>query len=312
MIRMKHPALRRLLAITALIVISAAVLLSGASAEGGKITFAEWKDRLFNVQSFKFQRHKDGIGLGNVPVFTAPSKDALRLNNGHAACDTNKDVFEGGYTADGWLLIRYDDGKTGIHVGYVPPSNSNAKGFRSGMSQKKFDRLSAVAADTIQVTDNPVKGDSSIGTLNAGDSFQILAKYTYNGNWWFIECTLEGQTARGFINRKTSLFRPGEDVETAEGQEALNLETLGIPDKSPTGSEFIGEVHINGTEKDERKRVHKDADLDSKWISVVYPTRDYPCYDMKTVGKRTYYYVFIEEDSAWGWIVSDYSTYTAK
>ena len=36
-----------------------------------------------------------------------------------------------------------------------------------------------------------------------------------------------------------------------------------MPDKSPADTEQIGEIRINGPEKDERKRVHKDSNLDS-------------------------------------------------
>ena len=308
---MKHTAVRRILAVTALVLFSMTALASAASAQGGSISFDEWKDRLLNVQSFKFQRHKDGIGLGRVPVYTAPSGDALRLDNGHAACDTGADMYEGGYTPDGWLLVRYA-GRAATHVGYVPPKYTSKAGFKSSMTQKRFDSLSAVAAEAIPVTDNPLKQDSSFGTLEAGDSFRILAKYTYNGSWWYIEFTAEGQPARGFIDRTASFFRPGEDVEGGAEQEALNLETLGIPDHSPDGAEQAGEILINGTEKDERKRVHKDSALDSKWISVVYPTRRYPCYGTRTDGQRTFYYIFVEEDSAWGWVASDYCTFTEK
>lgn len=306
---MKHTAARRILAITALMIYCVTALASGASAQG--ITFAEWKDRLLNVQSFKFQHHKDGIGLDKLPVFTGPSGESLRLDNGHAAVDTNQNIYEGGYTEDGWLLVRYE-GKAGTHVGYIPPKYTKAKGFKSGMGQKKFDRLSAVATDTIEVTDNPLKAGTSFWTLNAGDSFQLLAKYTYNGNWWYIEFTADGQMSRGFIDRTASYFRPGDDVEGAADMEGMNLASLGMPDKSPADTEQIGEIKINGTEKDERKRVHKDSNLDSKWISVVYPTRTYPCYGTKETKQRTFYYIFVEEDSAWGWVVSDYSTYTAK
>ena len=254
---MKHTAARRILAITALMIYCVTALASGASAQG--ITFAEWKDRLLNVQSFKFQRRK-----------------------------------------------------VGTHVGYIPPKYTRAKGFKSSMAQKKFDNLSAVAADAIEVTDNPLKAGTSFWTLNAGDAFRLLAKYTYNGNWWYIEFTADGQEARGFIDRTASFFRPGDDVEGAADMEAMNLASLGMPDKSPADTEQIGEIRINGTEKDERKRVHKDSNLDSKWISVVYPTRTYPCYGTKETKQRTFYYIFVEEDSAWGWVVSDYSTYTAK
>ena len=59
-------------------------------------------------------------------------------------------------------------------------------------------------------TDNPVNEGETVAELAAGDSFEILAKYTYHGNWWYIECTVDGQPARGFIDRQTSGFVLGE------------------------------------------------------------------------------------------------------
>ena len=90
-----------------LAVLCAAVLFTPAVAEGSGKTYTEWKDELLSLRRFTFQRHKEGIGLGDCPVYTAPSKDALRMANGRAAVDTNKDFYEGGKTEEGWLLIRY-------------------------------------------------------------------------------------------------------------------------------------------------------------------------------------------------------------
>ena len=56
-------------------------------------------------------------------------------------------------------------------------------------------------------TDNPVNEGETVAEPAAGDSFEILAKYTYHGNWWYIECTVDGKTARGFIDREKSSFR---------------------------------------------------------------------------------------------------------
>ena len=84
-----------------------------AVSESGKMTFTEWKDRLLNVQSFKFQQHKSGIGFGDCPVYTAPSEKALRFANNRQACDTNAELYEAGRTEDGWLLVRYETGKQG-------------------------------------------------------------------------------------------------------------------------------------------------------------------------------------------------------
>ena len=309
---MKKRSVQKILAVflSALFVLS--FFSSAACAESEKLTFTAWRDRLLTVQSFKFKEHKNGLGLGltsDVPVYTAPSADALRLANGHAACDTNMDVYEAGYTSDGWLLVRYDPGNGNIRTGYIPPKYCRGNGFRSSMSIDRFDSLSAVAAEPISVTDNPKGGGTAFAELAAGDSFRILAKYTYYVNWWYIELTVDGKTARGFISRDTSGFYPGEDVE--DNGTLVNMETIGTPSVSALGTPQDGSVLINGSKGDERKRVRRDADPNSGWVSSVYPTNTYPCYGSKigTTGK-IWYYVFVEADSAFGWVSGDYCTYS--
>lgn len=307
---MKKFSVKKTFSVLCAVLLILSVFASCAAAESAKLTFTAWKDRLLSVQSFKFQRHKEGLKLGltsDVPVYTAPSMDALRLANGHAACDTNMELYEAGYTDDGWLLVRYDPGNGKIRTGYIPPKYCRKNGFRSSMSQKGFDSLSAVAAGTIAVTDNPKDGGSAFAELADGDSFRILAKYTYGVNWWYIELTVDGKTARGFISRDTSSFYPGEDVE--DHQTLVNMETIGTPSVSPLGTAQECTILINGNKGDERKKVHRDADPNSGWVSVVYPTNTYPCYGSKvgTTGK-TWYYVFIESDSMFGWISGAYCT----
>ena len=154
-------------------------------------------------------------------------------------------------------------------------------------------------------TDNPVNEGETVAELAAGDSFEILAKYTYHGNWWYIECTVDGKTARGFIDREKSSFCSGGEA----GLTPVTLETLGTPSQSPLGTEKAGEILINGSKGDERKRVHKDADQESKWLTVVYPTRRYPCYGSKDAQGASWYYIFVEEDSTWSWVRSGYCTF---
>ncbi|MBP5726052.1 MAG: hypothetical protein J6Y48_03145, partial [Clostridia bacterium] len=220
---MKEFAKKAILTVLVLALLSTAALVSCACAEtvsgNGELTAAEWNDRLLSLQSFKFMHHKDGFGYGDCPVFTAPSEDALRFANNRQACDTNQDLYEAGYSEEGWLLVRYDTGNGKTRVGYIPPKY--IKGFKSGMSAKHFDHLSAIAADAILVTDNPLKSGSSFAELTAGENLVILAKYTYHGNWWYIECTAEGKTARGFIDRDKSTFYPGNQVKDGMNREAI-------------------------------------------------------------------------------------------
>ena len=293
----------------ALLMVAALCVSAAAGAETGGMSFAEWKDQLLGVRSFTFQRHRDGIGLGDCPVYTAPSKDSLRFANNRQAVDTEKDLYEAGKTEEGWLLVRYEPVSGTTRVGYIPPQN--LKDFKSGMSARNFGNVSAVAAEAIDVTDNPIQKDGKVfTTLQAGDSFRVLAKYTYHGNWWYIECTAEGKTARGFIDREKSSFYPGEDVQDHMNQTPVSLETLGTPGISPMNTRQAGTILIKGSKVDERKLVHREPGMDSKQVSVVYPTNTYPCYGVKDTAGGTWYYVFVEEDTVWGWVSGAVATFS--
>lgn len=148
---------------------------------------------------FKFEIHKYGIGYGSCPVYTAPSKSAYRCANGKASCDTSAKMDDGGFVS-GWLLVRYETNNGGVRVGYIPPEY--VRGYKSSMVPH-FGYIPARADNLIYVTDNPMMHGTSFAVLDAGEEFHILSKYDYykkNGlEWWYIECTVDGQLAYGFI-----------------------------------------------------------------------------------------------------------------
>jgi hypothetical protein len=55
--------------------------IAGAFAQDG----TDLQTRLENAPDFRFDHHKNGIGYGTCPVYTAPYEDALRLADGKAA-----------------------------------------------------------------------------------------------------------------------------------------------------------------------------------------------------------------------------------
>lgn len=150
------------------------------------------------IKDFLFTEMKDGIGCGDCPVYTAPSLNAYRANNGKALCSTDKPFFIAGFNAEGWLLVRYSTNNGSTRVGYIPPSY--LKKFSSS-KRINFSYVQTTAASTLYVTDNPMNNYSAFAVLDAGETYYILASYTYYGNWWYIECTVDGQVARGFIEK---------------------------------------------------------------------------------------------------------------
>jgi len=278
-----------------------ASLFSAAFAE----TYTQFKDKLLEAPRILFQHKKTGLKLGDLPVYTAPTPNALRMANSRAKIDTDRDFYMAGKTPDGWLMVRYDPGNGTIRTGYIPPQY--VRKVKAG-KLNYFVNIPVVAGSQINVTDDPIGGRNFFHSIQQGESFTILAKYTYNGTWWYIECTVDGgKPARGFIDRQGSKILPGSNVDDNLNQEPVTLENIGAPSKSPYGQEKIGDIIIAGTDKSSRKLVYKDASKKSTQITVVYPTVSYPYYGT-TTGRNghTWYYVYVEEDSMWGWVDSEF------
>ena len=283
----------------ALVLALTASLFSAAFAE----TYTQFKDRLLETPRILFQHKKAGLKLGDLPVYTAPTLKGLRMAKGRAKIDTDRELYMAGKTSDGWLLVRYDPGNGTIRTGYIPPQY--VRKVKAGKLNYLVD-IPVVAAEQIPVTDDPIGGRNFFYTLQQGENFSILGKYTYHGSWWYIECTVDGKTARGFIDRVGSRILPGSSVEDNLNQTPFTLEDLRAPSTSPYGQEKIGDVTIVGSDRSARKLVHREADKNSTQTTVVYPTLVYPYYATRTgTNGHTWYYIYVEEDSIWGWIDGD-------
>lgn len=205
---------RIVIAVILLLIMLIPSALAGKSTEsGGNAGIpngdADLQAQLNSLPPFKFEKHKNGIGYGTCPVYTAPSDGSYRCANGKAACDTNSAMDDAGYVS-GWLLVRYETNNGNYRVGYIPPKY--VKGYKSSM-EPHFGYIPAVAEGTIYVTDNPMTHGTSFAELAEGESFHILSKYDYYKKdgleWWYIECDVDGRTAYGFIECSDAQFRLG-------------------------------------------------------------------------------------------------------
>ena len=285
----------RLVCALAALLLCCAFALGCAAADGAQ--GGNEVERLLAVDDFKFQQVEKGIGYGVLAVYSAPSTDALRGANGKAAVDTNQKMAEAGFDESGWLLVRYEKDNGGYRVGYV--EKRKVKDYKARMSTPAFDRIPVTAAEAIDVLDDPHEKGNVLGTLKAGEDFTVLGKYTYSGSWWYVECTLEGKTARGFIAREGSAFYAGDTL-------VKSVLDLGDPAVSPRGGEKIGTAVIK---EGDRKNVRRTPDASGTIISKVYPGMEYPVYDKKVSDRGIeYFYVFVEDDSEWGWISSGVAT----
>ncbi len=150
------------------------------------------------IKEFLFIEMKDGIGCGDCPVYTAPTLNAYRANNGKAQCSTDQPLLIAGFNNEGWLLVRYGTDSGSTRVGYIPPSYL---GNFTSPERVDFSYVETTAATTLYVTDNPMNNYSPFAVLDAGETYYILGSYTYYGNWWYIECTVDGLVSRGFIEK---------------------------------------------------------------------------------------------------------------
>ena len=262
---------------------------AGTSTSNNTIgTTSNANSDLYNVIDFKFHHYEYGIGYGSCPVYTAPSKNAFRCANGKASCDTNADMYIGGFDVTGWLMVRYETNGGGVRVGYIPPEY--VRGFTTSIDRLKFSYIEQTAVNTITVTDNPLMPNSSFATLSRGETYHILGKYTYYGNWWYIECEVDGQVARGFINRDTTA------VNTGNGNYSTDL---GNPSYSPLGTKQIGTVTVQG----DGRIVRQNAGSEYEMVARVGNYEKYPAYASKTgTNGSTWYYIYV--DGVWGWISS--------
>ena len=238
------------------------------------------------VPVFLFRRYEEGIGLGKCPVYTAPSTEAFRVPG--AAVRTDADIYVGGRDASGWLMVRYGTRNRGERVGYIP--RSYVVGNFTARTNLDFCYITCVAQTGIDITDNPKATTDPFGTIPQGGVFAILAQYTYIGDWWYVECRIDGRFARGFIPKTTEIVLTSNTVVTVP-----DLSTFA--QASPEGSMLRGTVTVIG----DACLVRADAGTDFKWVARARSYDVLPFYGTKTgTNNHTWYQVCV--DGTWGWI----------
>lgn len=302
---MKHTGKNSMM-IAVILALILAVCSAGALAENEPFAPAAGSEtvvKLLDVIDFKFFVKEEGIGKGSAPVYTAPSEDSVRLADGKASCSVESEIAVAGHV-DNWLMVRYEIGKKEdkdrqVRVGYIPPKYS--KGYKSGTGKLKFDSIPVQLAEDIEITDNPRHNSTPFGTLKAGSDITILGKYTYTGNWWYIEATLDGQLTRGFISRSKAAI-------LADGTVYHGNEELGIPAVSPNQTELAGYITVKGT-ADSAMIVRNKPGAENNMVARVYGGDTFPCYGSeKARSGRIWYYIWV--DGVWGWFSSGNSTFS--
>ena len=144
-------------------------------------------------------------------VYSAPSTSAYRANNGKALVNTNGAVYALGYDS-GWMLMLYEANYAGQYrVGYI--NTAKMKGTLPQLDQLVWDRTPAEVLTGTNLTDDPALTGNPMTYLSEGTQVTYLSTMFNSTGWDYIETTVNGQTARGFIPSGYLSNTSGDDGE---------------------------------------------------------------------------------------------------
>ena len=147
-------------------------------------------------------------------VYTAPSANAYRANNGKAACSTNGAVYALGWD-QGWMLMLYEANQAGQYrIGYV--DSAKIKGKLPSLTQLNWDESECETLSSVAMTDDPALTGKTLATLPAGTRVTFLTTMYNSEAWDYIETTIDGKTARGFIPAGSLSITGIDDTEIEE------------------------------------------------------------------------------------------------
>ena len=130
-------------------------------------------------------------------VYSAPSAAAYRANNGKAMCNTSGAVYALGWDGN-WMLMLYEANYAGQYrVGYV--DGSAIKGTRPNLQMLVWESEKTTMAEGANLTDDPAKTGNAMTYLREGTAVTYLTTMYNQTAWDYIETTIDGQTARGFV-----------------------------------------------------------------------------------------------------------------
>lgn len=129
-----------------------------------------------------------------MPVYAAPSEDAWRGANGKAAVSLTEPLMVLGQEPDSdWLLIEYDISSTERRVGYIR-SDERWSAWNAELS---LAGISVTLTRDAALTDDPRASGRAMTTLAGGSRVSALGRV--GEDWLYIETTIDGKVARGFI-----------------------------------------------------------------------------------------------------------------
>ena len=154
----------------------------------------------------------------SLAVYSAPAQDAYRAANGKAAVSTNGAVYAMGWDS-GWLLVMYETNNGQCRIGYV--DSSRIKGDIPSLPRLSMVRIPCQTLSSAGLTDDPAKTTKPLTQLPAGTTVTYLTTMYNSGEWDYIETTIDGKVARGFVPGGTLDIDSADELDAVDEMEMM-------------------------------------------------------------------------------------------
>ena len=161
----------------------------------------------------------------NLAVYSAPSADSYRAANGKASVSTNGAVYTMGVDS-GWLLVIYETNSNQCRVGYV--DISKIKGKVPALNMLSFAAVPCETIVSVGLTDDPAMTGKPLIQLAAGTQVTYLTTMYNSGAWDYIETTINGQRARGFVPSGSLSIDEAEEFDAVDAMEQMDEDEEGL------------------------------------------------------------------------------------
>ena len=179
-----------------------------------------------NIDKFSGFVPVNGLKAGQtIEVYSAPSADAYRstTSKGKGAVVSTNGVIYGMGWENGWLLIMYETNNGACRIGYI----RNVKGDPTSLPQLDLGRVSCQTVTSVTLTDDPAKTGVAMATLPAGTTVTYLTTMYNSTAWDYIETTIDGRTARGFVPAGSLDIDSTEELDAVDEMEQMDDEGEG-------------------------------------------------------------------------------------
>lgn len=152
-------------------------------------------------------------------VYSAPSEASFRAANGKASVSSNGAIYGMGWE-NGWLLIMYETNNGQCRIGFI----HDIKGNIPSLPQLSLSRVNCKVLQTASLTDDPAKTGNPIATLQAGAPVTYLTTMYNSGAWDYVETSINGQTARGFVPNGYLDIDTVDELDQVDANEDMDVE----------------------------------------------------------------------------------------